>query len=50
MRYNSPMTKLLKEAVALLGTLPDVEQDRLAHALFAFTRELAESADEAATV
>lgn len=34
------MTKLLQEAVALLGTLPEVEQDRAAQVLFAFTREL----------
>ena len=33
------MTKLLEEAVALLGTLPEVEQDRAAHVLIAFTRE-----------
>ena len=34
------MTKLLEEAVALLGALPEVEQDRAAQVLFAFTREL----------
>ena len=34
------MTKLLEEAVALLGDLPEVEQDRAAQVLFAFTREL----------
>ena len=34
------MTKLLDEAVALLGALPEVEQDRAAQVLFAFTREL----------
>ena len=33
------MTKLLEEAVALLGTLPEVEQDRAAQVLLAFTRE-----------
>lgn len=36
------MTKLLEEAVALLGTLPEVEQDRAAQVLLAFTRELNE--------
>ena len=33
------MTKLLDEAVALLGTLPDDEQDRAAKALLAFAQE-----------
>jgi len=36
------MTKLLEEAVALLGTLPEDEQDRAAHVLLAFTRERSE--------
>ena len=33
------MTKLLEEAVALLSALPEVEQDRAAQVLLAFTRE-----------
>jgi len=40
MRYNSHMTKLLQEVVALLRTMPDDEQDRAAEVLLAFTREL----------
>ena len=40
MLYYRPITKLLEEAVALLGALPEVEQDRAAQGLFAFTREL----------
>ena len=36
------MTKLLEEAVALLRTLPEEQQDRAAEALLAFTRELNE--------
>jgi len=35
----SPMTKLLEEAVALIGTLPEGEQDRVAKALLAFAHE-----------
>jgi hypothetical protein len=33
------MTKLLEEAVALLGILPEDEQNRAAAVLLAFTRE-----------
>jgi len=33
------MSKLLDEAVALLATLPDEEQDRAANALLAFAHE-----------
>lgn len=33
------MSKLLDEAVALLRELPEVEQDRAAQVLLAFTRE-----------
>ena len=41
------MTKLLQEAIAVLRTMPDHEQDRAAHVLFAFTRELNEYSLEA---
>jgi hypothetical protein len=34
------MTKSLEEAVALLATLPESEQNRAAQVLIAFTREL----------
>ncbi|MFN0217376.1 MAG: hypothetical protein ACKVP4_01035 [Hyphomicrobium sp.] len=33
------MTKLLEEAVALMGNLPEDEQDRAAQILLAFARE-----------
>ncbi len=36
------MTKLLEEAVVLLRTMPEDEQDRAAEALLAFTSELNE--------
>ena len=43
----STMTKLLEEAVALLATLPEDEQDRAAKVVLAFTRGLDEYAFDA---
>lgn len=42
-----PMTKLLREAIVLLGTLPDADQDRAAKALLAFAQERSDYALEA---
>jgi hypothetical protein len=36
------MTKLLQEAIAMLTTLPEDEQDRAAKVVLAFTRELSD--------
>ena len=37
--YNACMTKLLEEAVARVRILPESEQDRVAEAILALTRE-----------
>jgi hypothetical protein len=39
------MRTLLKEAIAVLQTLPEPQQDRAASTLLAFARELGEPAD-----
>jgi hypothetical protein len=41
------MTGLLEEALAVLGTLPDAEQDRAAKVLLAFAQERSDYALDA---
>jgi len=40
------MTKLLREVVADVSTLPEDEQDRVAHALLVILRELQDDGGE----